>query len=163
MWSWVCCCPIACSVVGINSVQTRDRDQTSPEACSASYNYPLQPTVSTFLAVPCSLRPQASSLRGGFLPRLILICLFIVHYSFLFYFFKFFLMFIYFWERQSTSRGGTEKEKDTESEAGSRLWAVSTEPYMRLELTNHENMTRAEEGRLTDWAIQAPLIHSFNT
>ena len=31
-------------------------------------------------------------------------------------------------ERQSTSRGGAETEGDTESEAGSRLWAVNTEP-----------------------------------
>ena len=31
-------------------------------------------------------------------------------------------------ERQSMSRGGAEREGDTESEAGSRLRAVSTEP-----------------------------------
>ena len=56
-------------------------------------------------------------------------------------------MFIYFWEqeRQSTSRGwGREREGDTESEAGSRLWAVSTEPNAGLELTNREVMTWAE-------------------
>ena len=39
----------------------------------------------------------------------------------------FFLMFIYFWQRQrqSVSRGGAEREGDTESKAASRLWAVS--------------------------------------
>ena len=40
-------------------------------------------------------------------------------------------MFIYFLrerERASTSRGETEREGNTESEASSRLWAVSTEP-----------------------------------
>ena len=36
---------------------------------------------------------------------------------------------------------GREREGDTESEAGSRLQAVSTEPDARLELTNHEIMT----------------------
>ena len=39
------------------------------------------------------------------------------------------------------SRGGKEREGDTESEAGSRLLAVSIEPNAGLELTNHEIMT----------------------
>ena len=39
------------------------------------------------------------------------------------------------------NRGGTERDRDTESEAGSRLRAVSTEPDTRLKLTNHEIMT----------------------
>ena len=46
--------------------------------------------------------------------------------------------------------GGAEKEGDTESEAGSRLWVVSTEPDMGLELTNREIVTRAKAGRLTN-------------
>ena len=37
--------------------------------------------------------------------------------------------------------GGAEREGDTESEAGSRLRAVSTEPDAGLELTNHKIMT----------------------
>ena len=61
-------------------------------------------------------------------------------------------------ERQSVSRGGAEREGDTESEAGSRLRAVSTEPDVGLEPTNREIMTRAEVGRLTDGATPAPLI-----
>ena len=36
---------------------------------------------------------------------------------------------------------GREKEGDTESEAGSRVRAVSTEPDAGLEPTNHEIMT----------------------
>ena len=68
-------------------------------------------------------------------------------------------MFIYFWERESESGGGTEKQGDTESKAGSRLRAVSTEPDAGLELTSREMMTWAEVGRLTDWATQAPLEH----
>ena len=39
------------------------------------------------------------------------------------------------------SRGGAEKEGDTESEAGSRLRAVSTELDVGLELTNCEIKT----------------------
>ena len=39
------------------------------------------------------------------------------------------------------SGGGAESEGDTESEAGFRLRAVSTEPDAGLELTNHEIMT----------------------
>ena len=53
------------------------------------------------------------------------------------------------------NRGGAEREGDTESEAGSRLWAVSTEPDAGLELTDREIMTWAEVVRSTDWATQA--------
>ena len=44
-------------------------------------------------------------------------------------------------ERQSVSGGGAEREGDTESEAGSRLRAVSTEPDAGLECTSGEIMT----------------------
>ena len=54
------------------------------------------------------------------------------------------------------SGGGAEREGDTESEAGSRLWAVSTEPNVGLKLTNHKIMTWAEVRHLTDWATQEP-------
>ena len=50
-------------------------------------------------------------------------------------------MFIFETERQSMSRGGAEREGDTESEAGSRLRAVSTDPDAGLELTNGDIMT----------------------
>ena len=39
------------------------------------------------------------------------------------------------------SRGEAERRGDTESEAGSRIRAVSTEPEAGLELTNCEIMT----------------------
>ena len=39
------------------------------------------------------------------------------------------------------SRGAAEREGDTESEAGSRLRAVNTEPDAGLEPTNREVMT----------------------
>ena len=63
-------------------------------------------------------------------------------------------MFIYFWERvrQSASGAGAERKADTESEAGSRLWAVSTESDVGLKLTYSEIMTWAEARRSTDWA-----------
>ena len=47
------------------------------------------------------------------------------------------------------SGGGAETEGDTESEAGSRLRAVSTEPDMGLQLTDREIMTWAEVRCLT--------------
>ena len=66
-------------------------------------------------------------------------------------------------QRQSISGGGAEREGDTESETGSRLWAVSTEPNAGLKLTNREIMTWAEVGHLTDWATQVPLKVLFLT
>ena len=39
------------------------------------------------------------------------------------------------------SREGAERGGDTESKAGSRLLAISTEPEVELELTNREIMT----------------------
>ena len=44
-------------------------------------------------------------------------------------------------ERQSMSGEGAEREGDTESEAGSRLRAVSTGPNAGLELMDCEIMT----------------------
>ena len=58
--------------------------------------------------------------------------------------FKFLKMFIYFWERDSMSGEGAEREGDTESETGSRIWAVNTEPDSGLELMSHEIMTWAK-------------------
>ena len=55
------------------------------------------------------------------------------------------------------SGGGTEeRERDTESEAGSRLPAGSIEPNAGLELMDHEIMTWAEVRHSTEWATQAP-------
>ena len=57
--------------------------------------------------------------------------------------------------------GEGQREGDTESEIGSRLWAVSTEPNVGVEFTDCEIMTWAEVGCSTDWASQAPLNSSF--
>ena len=57
---------------------------------------------------------------------------------------------------QSTSQGRAEREGDTESEADSRLWAVSTEPHVGLELMDCEIMTWAKVRPLTHEATQAP-------
>ena len=58
-------------------------------------------------------------------------------------------MFIHFWERQterdSMIGGGAEREGDTESNAGSKLHADSTQPNTGLKLTNLEIMTWAED------------------
>ena len=56
------------------------------------------------------------------------------------------------------SEGGAEREGDTESEADSRLLAISPEPEAGLELTDREIMTWVKVGRLTDWATQAPQV-----
>ena len=78
------------------------------------------------------------------------------HMTFLKIFFYIYL-FLIDRERQSRSGGGAEREGNTESEAGSRLWGVSSEPDTGLEPTNHEIMTWVEGRRLTDWATRAPL------
>ena len=44
--------------------------------------------------------------------------------------------------------GKGQRERETESIAGSRLRAASTEPDAGLKPINHELMTRAEVGRL---------------
>ena len=70
-------------------------------------------------------------------------------------------MFVYFWDRESVSRGGIEGEGDTESEAVSALQGVSTEPDVDLELMKRVIMTWAEVGHLTDGAIQVALFFMF--
>ena len=78
-------------------------------------------------------------------------------------FFFFNILFIFERERELVSKGGTERERegDTEHEAGSRLWAVSTKPSAGLELTDHQIMTWVEVRCLTDWATQALQKDSF--
>ena len=57
--------------------------------------------------------------------------------------------------------GGAEREGVTESKAGSRFWAVSTQPHVGLELTNLEIMTWAKVSRLTNWATQMLQASDF--
>ena len=59
--------------------------------------------------------------------------------------------------------GGAEREGDTESETGSRLQAISTEPDAGLEPTDREITTQAEVGRFTDGAPQVPHTVAFST
>ena len=59
------------------------------------------------------------------------------------------------------SGGEAERQADTESKAGSSLWAVSTEPDAGLKLTDSETMTWTEVGHLTNWATQAPQLFAF--
>ena len=59
--------------------------------------------------------------------------------------------------------GQRDKEGHIESEAGSRLCTVSTEPDEGLEPTNCDIMTWAEVGRLMDWATQVPQEATFKT
>ena len=76
---------------------------------------------------------------------------------FLFFFFTF-LTFLFIFEREKdrAQQGrGRERERerereDTESQAGSKLRAVSTEPGAGLELTDCEIMTWAKAGHSLD-------------
>ena len=77
-----------------------------------------------------------------------------------YYFFNFFKVYSEnnYSERETVQAGEErEKEGDTESKEAPRLWTVSTEPDVGLELTNREIMTWAEVERSTGWATQAPL------
>ena len=69
-------------------------------------------------------------------------------------------MFIFERDRQKDIEW--EREGDTEWEAGSKLWAVSTDPDAGLELTDREIMTWAEVGRSTHWATQVPQIFEMS-
>ena len=77
------------------------------------------------------------------------------------FFFVYFFKFLFIFKRQRVSVGGAEKEGDTESEAGSRLWAVSPEPGPGLELTSCEIMTWAKVGCLTDEPSRGPKPCNF--
>ena len=71
-------------------------------------------------------------------------------------FFKCFLMFVYLWDRHRAWAGEGQRERETDSEAGSRLWAVSTESDTGLKPMNREIVTWAKVGHSTDWTTQAP-------
>ena len=81
----------------------------------------------------------------------------------LLFFFFFQHLFIFGTERDRAWTGERQREGDTESETGSRLWAISPEPDAGLELTDRKNVTWAEVGRLTDCATQAPHAPLFLT
>ena len=80
-------------------------------------------------------------------------------YSQLLFLKLFFLVFIYFWETEH--KWGRDRERGTEPEAGSRLWAVSTEPDRVLEPVNHEIVTWAEVSHSTNWATHGPLVYLY--
>ena len=68
---------------------------------------------------------------------------FILFYFILFYFILFFNVYLFLREGKTECKlgRGREREGNTESEAGSRLQAVCTEPDAGLELTNCEIVT----------------------
>ena len=73
-------------------------------------------------------------------------------------------MFIFEWggvDWENVNGVGAGIEGSTESEAGSRLWNVSTKPKLGLEPTNREIMTWGKVGLLTDRATQAYLTDLF--
>ena len=106
-----------------------------------------------------SIQETSSTASTGSLPNVChqdsVIAMCLPFFPFLFPFFKN----VYFWERER-EREREERERHTESEAGSRLWAVSTEPDAGLKLTNREIMTWAEVGWLSHQLSHsgAPLL-----
>ena len=78
--------------------------------------------------------------------------------------FFFFSVYIFIFERQTererervqVGRGRERGKHRIESEAGSRLWGVSTEPDVGLKFTTHEILTWAKVGSLADRTTQAP-------
>ena len=80
-----------------------------------------------------------------------------VSYSFWVFGFFFFDVYLFLREIQSVSVGGegAEREGDTESKAGPRLQAVSTEPDAGLKLMN-KILTWAEVRHSADWTTQSP-------
>ena len=75
--------------------------------------------------------------------------------------FFYFNVYLFLKERDRARVDEEQREGDRESEAGSRLWAVSTEPDAGLELMNHEIMTWAEVRCSIDWATQVPQFCLF--
>ena len=70
----------------------------------------------------------------------------------------FFNVYLFLRQRDTEHEWGRGRKRGRQNLKQTRLRAVSTEPDMGLELMNHEIMTWAKVGCLTDWAIQAPLI-----
>ena len=69
------------------------------------------------------------------------------------YFFLFkkkFFLHLFIFERQSTNGGGAEREGDTESEAGSRPRAVSTEPDVGTQTHEPRDHALRPSRRLTN-------------
>ena len=66
------------------------------------------------------------------------------------------MLFIFERERECMQR-----ETHTESEVGSKLWAVHTEPDTGLELTNREIMISAKVRCLMEWATWVPQDKYF--
>ena len=70
-------------------------------------------------------------------------------------------MFLFIFDRDSTSGGGAERERQNGKQApGSEL---SAEPDVGLKLTDCEIVTWAKVRHSTNWTTQAPLILLFET
>ena len=115
--------------------------------CASWISMPVSfPRLGKFSAMICSRNPSTPfSLSLHLLGPLRFRC-----YSYLFIYLKH--LFIFETERdRAWTGGGPETEGDTESETGSRLWAVSTETDAGLKLTSRKIMTWAEVRCFTNW------------
>ena len=77
----------------------------------------------------------------------------------LFYFFN---VYLFLREIDQAWAGKGQREGDTESEVGSRLWAA-IEPHTGLKPTNWEIMTWPKVGHLTNWVTQVPCSLLLNS
>ena len=90
------------------------------------------------LGMWATLEPLNNSFPTKVLVAIVVVLHFVIHFvlhvcntcciTFYFFFFN-----VYFWERETHTQceWGRQREGDTESEAGSRLWAVSTDSSRR--------------------------------
>ena len=74
----------------------------------------------------------------------------------------FFNVYLFLGQRQSMNGGGSEREGDTESEAGSRLRAISPEPDAGLELTDREIVTWLKSDAQPTALPRRPFNFFFN-
>ena len=80
-------------------------------------------------------------------------------FLFIFIFFlNFFNVYLFLRQRETEHERGRGRHR---MEAGFRLWAISPEPDVGLELTDREIVTWAEVGRSTDWATQVPHLYIY--
>ena len=72
-------------------------------------------------------------------------------------------VFIFETERDRAWAGEEKREGDVESGAGSRLWAVSTEPDAGLELTNSQDhdLSQSQTHNLSHWGIPTRPSYSI--
>ena len=99
-----------------------------------------EPSCSLFV-VPFLARSLGQRVPSWFCYPDVLPCLLLATFRPFLTILSFFNFFLFLFERERKRGRGKEREGDTQSEAGSRLRAISTEPDAGLELTDREIVT----------------------